>query len=426
MSDIVTTGEPHPSVQTPAYQTDFTAPIAPAVSPPKISSAVSVAVVEFEVATRERIISLLGDGVTPFNTLEELTSRLTGAMPVVAVLGPSCTGPDTLPMIERVNQQYPYMASVMVVSELSTSLLQQALRAGVRDVLALGGEAGALAHAVQRVAISLEVAPVAIPTAPPQGASGDEHEAVNGKVYSVFSTKGGSGKSVLATSLAVTLARRSELPVALVDADLQFGDVAVMLKLAPSHTIVDAVSAIDRLDPAMLNSFLVTHEPSGLRVLPAPLEPAFADQVSASDMTRIVDMLRTFCAFVVVDTPAYFNDVVLGLVEISDDVLLVAGMDIPNIKNVKIGLQTLRLLDTPTEKLHLVLNRANSKVKLEVSEVEKTLGMKAAALIPSDIAVPQSVNKGEPVVDFAPKSSVTKAIDEMADMMLPRQAKKKR
>jgi pilus assembly protein CpaE len=318
------------------------------------------------------------------------------------------------------------MASVMVVSELTTSLLQQALRAGVRDVLALGGEAGALAHAVQRVAIALEVAPVAVPTAPPEGTSEEDLEAVNGKVYSVFSTKGGSGKSVLATSLAVTLARRSALPVALVDADLQFGDVAVMLKLAPSHTIVDAVSAIDRLDPAMLDNFLVTHESSGLRVLPAPLEPAFADQVSAHDMTTIVNMLRTYCAYVVVDTPAYFNDVVLGLVEVSDEVLLVAGMDIPNIKNVKIGLQTLRLLDTPIEKLHLVLNRANSKVKLEVSEVEKTLGMKAAALIPSDIAVPQSVNKGEPVVDFAPKSSVAKAIDEMADMVLPRQVKKKR
>jgi pilus assembly protein CpaE len=426
VSETVTTGEPHPSAQTSVYRTDYAAPVPPAASHPQISSGVSVAVVEFDIATRERIISLLGDGVTPFNTLEELTSRLTGAMPVVAVLGPSCTGPDTLPMIERVNQQYPYMASVMVVSELTTSLLQQALRAGVRDVLALGGEAGALAHAVQRVAIALEVAPVAVPTAPPEGTSEEDLEAVNGKVYSVFSTKGGSGKSVLATSLAVTLARRSALPVALVDADLQFGDVAVMLKLAPSHTIVDAVSAIDRLDPAMLDNFLVTHESSGLRVLPAPLEPAFADQVSAHDMTTIVNMLRTYCAYVVVDTPAYFNDVVLGLVEVSDEVLLVAGMDIPNIKNVKIGLQTLRLLDTPIEKLHLVLNRANSKVKLEVSEVEKTLGMKAAALIPSDIAVPQSVNKGEPVVDFAPKSSVAKAIDEMADMVLPRQVKKKR
>ena len=122
-------------------------------------------------------------------------------------------------------------------------------------------------------------------------------------------------------------------------------------------------------------------------------------------------MLRTFCSFVIIDTPAYFNDVVLGLIEVSDDVLLVAGMDIPNIKNVKIGLQTLRLLNTPMEKLRLVLNRANSKVKLDVGEVERTLGIQAQSLIPSDVVVPQSVNKGEPVVLSAPKSGVTQAIE---------------
>lgn len=194
-------------------------------------------------------------------------------------------------------------------------------------------------------------------------------EEVNGEVITVFSTKGGAGKSVLSTSLAVALAQRTDKPVCLVDADLQFGDVAVMLKLSPHHTIVDAVSALDRLDPALLESLLVRHEPSGLRVL--PLAAAFADQVRQPrpQMIAIIDLLRTFCAYVVVDTPAYFNDVVLGLVEASDRVMLVAGMDIPNIKNVKIGLQTLRLLNTPMEKLMLILNRANSKVKLDIGEV---------------------------------------------------------
>ncbi|MEO6627526.1 MAG: hypothetical protein ABIP03_03055, partial [Aquihabitans sp.] len=130
-------------------------------------------------------------------------------------------------------------------------------------------------------------------------------------------------------------------------------------------------------------------------------------------------LLRTFCTHVVIDTPAYFNDVVLSLIEESDDVLLVAGMDIPNIKNVKIGLQTLRLLNTPMSKLHLILNRANSKVKLEVSEVERTLQVKAEALIPSDVVVPQSVNKGTPVVLDAPKSDVAKSLEKLADLFAP-------
>jgi pilus assembly protein CpaE len=107
-------------------------------------------------------------------------------------------------------------------------------------------------------------------------------------------------------------------------------------------------------------------------------------------------------------------------------VLLVAGMDIPNIKNVKIGLQTLRLLNTPMNKLHLVLNRANSKVKLDVGEVERTLQVKAECLIPSDVVVPQSVNKGAPVVLDSPRSGVAKAIEQLADLFAPAAARKKR
>jgi pilus assembly protein CpaE len=387
---------------------------------------VSVAVVETHAPTRERIMALLGDGVTPFGGIEELASRLTGAVPVVAVLGPSCSDPDTLVIAERVMREYPLVACILVVDELTTTLLQQALRAGVRDVLALGGESGALAQAVQRVAVSLDQAPrpVMVPAVPAEEDPG--LPVVNGQVITVFSTKGGAGKSVLSTSLAVELARRSNEPVCLVDADLQFGDVAVMLKLTPHHTIVDAVSVLDRMDAALLDSLLVTHEPSGLRVLPAPLEPAFADQVGASEMVSIVEMLRSFCSYVIVDTPAYFNDVVLGLVEVSDRVLLVAGMDIPNIKNVKIGLQTLRLLNTPMEKLLLVLNRANSKVKLDVGEVERTLQVKADVLIPSDVCVPQSVNKGEPVVLHAPKSGVSRSIQQLADRFLVAEPARKR
>src|SRR5437899_179826 len=173
------------------------------------------------------------------------------------------------------------------------------------------------------------------------------------------------------------LARRSPRPVVLVDADLQFGDVAVMLRLVTPHTLVDAVSAQGRLDAQFLQSLLVRHDPSGLLVLPAPLEPSFAERVSGADMTRIIEILRSFCGFVVIDTPEQFNDVVIALIERSDDILMVAGLDIPNIKNTKLGLQTLRLLEVGEEKLTLLLNRADSKVQLDVAEVERTLAMRA-------------------------------------------------
>jgi len=245
-----------------------------------------------------------------------------------------------------------------------------------------------------------------------------EGVAGRGRVLTVFSTKGGAGKSFVATNLAVLLARRSDAPVCIVDADLQFGDVAVMLKLVPQHTIADAVASIARMDAPLMKSLLVRHEMSGLYALPAPTEPAFADQIRADDVIRIIEMVQTFCSYVVVDTPSYFTEVVIRLLEECDDIVLVAGMDVPNIKNVKLGLNTLRLLNLPTSKVKLVLNRANSKVKIDVSEVERALGLKADTLVPSDISVPQSINKGVPVVLDNPKSGVAKSMEQLAALFV--------
>jgi len=381
----------------------------------------NVAVIESDPSLRSQLISDLGERVraAAFPTIESLEERVEDGTPLVALLGPSCAGSAGLIAVERLTRSRPEIGTVLMVEALSTDVLQRALRAGVKDVLAAPIEPGELVLAVERVGGTLTPAGVVTPSEP--GAP-----AGYGRLITVFSTKGGAGKSVIAVNLAVTLARRSTRPVVLVDADLQFGDVAVMLKLAPQHTIVDAVNAIDKLDGPLLQSLLARHDPSELLVMPAPLEPAFADQIGSSQMLRIIELLRQTSEFVVVDAPAYFNDVVLGLIEASDDVLLVAGMDIPNIKNVKIGLQTLRLLNIPLSKLKLILNRANSKVKLDVGEVERTLGIKADCLVPSDVVVPQSVNRGTPVVLDAPKSGVAKSLEQLADLFISADAKRKR
>lgn len=377
--------------------------------------AVPVAVVDVDQAVRNRLAMQLGEHAVAFGSIDELEARLPNTA-TVAVLGPSCTTAPGVGEAEALIHRRPDIGVVLVAQELTTDLFQRALRLGVRDVLAAPADTLSLNEAVRRAGESI-ARNREEPTAP-RTAHGSSSEGL-GRVITVFSTKGGAGKSVIASNLAVLLAKASPKPVVLIDADLQFGDLAVMLKMAPQHTIVDAIGGQDRLDPAFLQSLLVRHEPSGLLVLPAPLEPAFADQIQATDMMAIVEALRTICAYVVVDTPAYFNEVVLSLIEGSDDVIIVAGMDIPNIKNVKIGLQTLRLLGTPMEKLHMVLNRANSKVKLDVNAVEYTLQIKAICQLPSDVVVPQSVNKGLPVVLDSPRSGVAKAFNTLAERFLP-------
>ena len=380
-------------------------------------SATPIVVVEADASVRSRLAMQLGERAVPLESLDGVEERFTS--PFLLVLGPSCSLVPGATGAEDMLARRSDIGAILIAENLSTEVFQRAMRSGMRDVLGAPVDTGQLNEAVRRVSQTL-ASPARGATAgtPIPSLDGEEPKAP-GRVITVFSTKGGAGKSVLASNLGVLLAQRAEGTVALVDADLQFGDIAVMLKLAPQHTIVDAVGSYDRLDQGFLESLLATHQPSGLKVLPAPLEPAFADQIGAEQMNTIIGLLRTFCDYVVVDTPAYFNDVVLGLIEESDDVLLVAGMDIPNIKNVKIGLQTLRLLNTPMNKIHLILNRANSKVKLEVSEVERTLQVKADALIPSDVVVPQSVNKGTPVVIDAPRSSIAKSLETLADTFAP-------
>ena len=372
---------------------------------------VSLAVVDSDQAVRDYLGGLFDSRVDAAGSLVEIETRL-GLSPIVVILGPSCADPEALAIIEGWTRVHSHVGTVLVTAELSTDLLQRALRVGIKDVLSAPIDQNALVETVTRIAEGLFATtpkasgPAAIPHSAPSGDLGT--------VLTVFSTKGGSGKSVTATNLGVVLAQQSDRPVVLIDGHLQFGDVAVMLKLQPQHTVMDAISQIDSADASMLQQLMTVHEPSGLLVLPAPVEPTFADQVSGEQMAHLVEIIRSFAGHVIIDLPAMFNEVVLSIIEVSDEIVLVAGLDIPNIKNVKIGLSTLSLLSVPTEKLHLVLNRADSKVKLDVAEVEKTLRVAAVAHVPSDVVVPISVNKGSPVVLSAPKSGVARAFEQLA------------
>ena len=378
-------------------------------------SAHPVVVVDQDPKLRTRLGVQLGAGVevVSFPSIEAMEERFSSGSPLVVLFGPSYADPTGLKGVEGLSHRRPDIGALLVVEELSTELLRMALRAGVRDVIELPAESSQLVEAIERVGVTIRVLPRT-----PAGHLPAEPPAELGTVITVFSPKGGVGKSVIASNLAVALARNASGPVVLVDADLKFGAVAVMLKLSPQHTVLDAVAAMHRLDAELLQRLLMRHEPSGLLVLPAPVEPASADQVSASDMVKIVKLLQTFCQHVVIDTPFDDNDVVRAVLEDSDDILLIAGMDLPHIKNVKVGLHALREANIPLSKVKLVVNRANSRVGFDVGEVERTLQMKADCLVPSDIVVPQSVNKGVPAVLGAPRSGVAKSMERLAEIFL--------
>ncbi len=242
----------------------------------------------------------------------------------------------------------------------------------------------------------------------------------------MFSTKGGVGKTCVAINVAAAMARRSTEPVVLVDGDLQFGDVSVMLGLPPQNTVLDAAAAVQYGDMELVQTLATKDAATGMMVLPAPLEPMPTDALMPGEMVNICAALQSIAGHVIVDLPSLFNDYVLALLEASDEVLLVGSMDIPSIKNLKIGMQTLDLQAIAGPKLKLVLNHANAKVKLDVKEIERVLGLTANYAVPDDISVPMSVNAGRPVVVDEPKSPVSRAIECIAESLLgPTTAPKK-
>ena len=373
------------------------------------TSRYDVAVVEPDPRYRMRLGTQLA-GAAQFESIEELVQHLRPGRPVVAVFGPSVAVPHGFQQVQRLVAAYPELGVVFAVGELSAPVLQAALRAGARDTVA-AHDAASMVQSVARVGDLLHDSTVSrVPAVV-------ESRANPGRLIVVFSTKGGVGKSTIAINVAVAMARRTDERVALVDADLHFGDIAVLLGIPPQTTITDAAASIQFADPGMLSTMLTRHE-SGVYVLPAPAEAVLGITLSPEELVGVCSALQSFCGHVIVDTPTVFDDSILALLEAADEILLVGGMDIPSVKNLKIGMQALDLAAIAGPKLHLVLNRANTQVKLDVREIEQVLGLRAEFPIPSDIAVPISVNAGIPVVDQDPKSPATRAMEHIAAILL--------
>ena len=380
---------------------------------------VGVAVVDPDETVRSVIcdhVKELDDLATAHESLDRFLKDTDPLSAVVVILGPSKAPEDLIPEAGHLVSLRPNVGVVMVVFDLAPYILQQAIRAGVDDVVAVSAEDEELADAISRATTKLR-ARLPKPSGPvvevaPADAGPDE-----GRVVLVFCTKGGAGKSVIAVNLAVALAQRSPRPVALVDADLQFGDVALMLQLQPIHSIAEAVSAGDRLDADLLSNLLLKHEPSGLLVLAAPTEPGPADHINKTDLARVLSVLRPECSHIVIDTSANFGEITLAALQAADDILVVASLDVMSLKSAKVGLQTMRVLGIPFSRVKFVLNRANTQVGLTPADAEKALQLKVDVALPSDLIVAASVNRGTPVVLDAPRSKFAKGIEELADAL---------
>jgi len=346
--------------------------------------------------------SILADGATVVADPAALATTLAARPDEYAVvIGPHMPVRDAATLAEGLRATHPSATVVLVRQELSTSVYSSAMEAGIPAVVAEGDGQG-LGAAVDRARRTWEA------IHGPSREAGD-----GGQVVTVFSPKGGVGKTTLAVNLAAAMAADPRRRICLVDLDLAFGDVAITLQVIPQHTIDEAIGAEASLDFALLDQLLTRH-PANLSILAAPMRPDAKDRITPALVGSALATLRQHFDYVVVDTSPGFDEAVLQALDHTDELVLVATLDVPTVKNMKMAIETLDLLDLVKGHRHLVLNRADDAVGLSVKDVEGILKMPVQAAIPTDIAVANATNHGNPITLAQPQHRVATTIGKLA------------
>jgi pilus assembly protein CpaE len=276
-------------------------------------------------------------------------------------------------------------------------IVETGLAVGAADVLVLPQPAETLVFALRKAAAAAA------------SASGDR-----GKVVTVFSPKGGSGKTVLATNLAAATAR-SGVDTLLIDLDLQFGDSALTLAVSPRATIADLAASAGDIDLEKLKAFVSTDSRTGLSLLPAPKRPEEADLVGAPQLAAILEAARSGFGAVVIDTGPLFDAPMLAALDHTEQLLLVCNPEVTSLKNVRIGLETIDRLGFPRERVSLVANRIGAAGAVARDDIEDALDTKIAFELPDDPEVPAAINRALPVVLADEGTSFSQAAGRLAD-----------
>jgi pilus assembly protein CpaE len=354
------------------------------------------------------LIGAIGGDVRVVGSLLEVDDMLAIRHELLVVVGADIDLDDAVDFTTRHRSACPVLGVVLLREQLDVTVLGRAIRAGARDVVAdhdLDQVADACWHSLDlshSTPMSVQIPP---------------RQTVAGKIAVVFATKGGCGKTVMATNLAVALHAGGTRRVCLVDLDLAFGDVATSLQLNPIHTLVDAVALGERMDETAVAGLLTRYRP-GLECLLAPVEPGDAEKVSASLIGDLLLVLRTMFDYIVVDAPPRFNEHALAALDAADHHVLLTNPDMPTLKNLRVTLDMLDLLSYPRDERSVVLNREDPRAGLTVADVEAVAKTAVAARIPASLDVSASINRGVPItVDF-PEHRVSVAIRDFADRVI--------
>jgi pilus assembly protein CpaE len=342
--------------------------------------------------------------------------------PDIVLMDINMPGVDGISASEAIAREAPATQVIMMSVQSEADYLRRSMLAGARDFLTKPFSGDELISTIRRVyemgesrrrAMPARQPAAAMPMAAMMAAPRPE-----GKIIAVFAPKGGVGCTILAVNMAIAMHRVTRESVVLVDASLQFGDIAVMLNLQPTYSIADLVPQIDEMDSNVLETVLVSHT-AGIKVLLSPPRPEMADLVSAEHLQRILEQLKHRYDYIVVDTWTSLHDTVLVILDQADLIVLPTTPDISSLRNVRLFFEVTEQLDYPPEKMVLVLNKSDRRSGIRAGDIQESIKHPVVGEIPlDDAAALVSVNRGVPFVVSDGSRPISQAVTHLAEKLL--------
>jgi pilus assembly protein CpaE len=393
---------------------------------------IRVMIVDDVSETRENVRKLLQfesdvDVVGVARTGKEAIQLSMDLNPDVVLMDINMPDMDGISATEAIRAKQPAVQVVILSVQGDQNYMRRAMLAGARDFLTkppMGDElisairrAGAMAQSERAKNAQVQVAPVIGNAGPLIG-----YGSTRGKIVTIYSPKGGAGCTTLAVNLALTL-HNEDTRVALVDGNLQFGDVAVFMNEQGKNTIIDLAPRAEELDPEIVEEVMLKHAASGLHILAAPSRPEYAEKVSSAQFTRVLEYLRQMYAYVVVDTASLLTDVTLSAIDVSDLVVLVTTQDIPSIKNCRLFLDLSQTLGIDRERILFVMNRFDKRINITPDRVTENLKQEVVSVIPLDEqTATKAVNRGVPFVLDSKNQPAARGVFSLAESVRARVA----
>jgi pilus assembly protein CpaE len=393
------------------------------------SSMITVLVVDDIAETRENIRKLLQfepdmEVVGMARSGREGIQLARDYQPNVILMDINMPDMDGIQATEIIVKEVPTAQIIIVSVQSDNDYLRRAMLAGARDFLSKPPPADELISAIRRLGqLSRQRAhalgPVAI------GGNGLARRGAGGHVVSIYSPKGGAGCTTVAVNLAIAL-QSENTRVVLVDANLQFGDVGVFLNMQSKYSLVSLAERAEEIEEEFANSIVAGHA-SGVKVLLGPATPEDAELVGAAQLRRVIEALREYYHYVIVDTAAVLRDIELSIFDVSDRIVLVATPDIPSLANIKKFFDLVEKLEYPPEKLVLILNRVDRRGGITAANVEETLKHAVLSQIGLDEkTVLASINSGVPFITGAknlpPVAGILELAGKLRDEFKPKEA----